>query len=263
MPFVQANGINLYYEELGEGTPLVCIAGLGATRETWGLLRDNLAEHYRVIVFDNRGIGDTDAPAGPYSIEQMADDTIGLMDALEIPSAHLIGHSMGSSIAQNIAFRRPERVKKLILCNTYEKIGKKAEFVFKNNAFLLRKGVSEPDLFRVIMPWLFSEKFFQNAEMTENFIKTAENTPSKQSVDAFEHQITAACDFDGKNQLPDLKMPVLIISGAEDVLTPPENAEKMAKTIKNSTYRLIPTAHFSPIEAPSDVLDQMLLFLSM
>jgi len=261
MPILQANGINMYYEEYGSGTPLICIAGLGATHEAWILMKDDLAAHFRVIVFDNRGIGKTDAPDEPYSIEQMADDTLALMDALKIPSAHIAGHSMGTSIAKNIAFREPKRIKTLILCNNFTKIAEKAEFMFKTNAFLLRQGVSEQNLFRVILPWLFSDHFFENKEMVENMIKMTESAESQQSMDAFERQIDAACDFDGKNIISCLKMPILIISGDFDILTPPET-EKSAKKLENCEYTTVPTGHLSIIEAPKAVLEPFLAFLA-
>ena len=260
MPNIQANGINMYYKEYGSGPPLICISGLGATHEAWILMQKGLAEHFRVIVFDNRGIGKTDAPETAYSIEQMADDTMALMDELKISSAHIAGHSMGTSIAQNIAFRQPKMVKTLILCNFFIKLAKKSAFMFKTNAFLLRNGVSEQKLFRVVLPWLFSDHFFEDKKNVENLLKMNEFAESQQSVGAFERQIDAACAFDGKNLLPDLKMPILIISGAADILTPPSEAENMAKMLENCDYCTIPTGHLSLSEAPQTVLEHILTF---
>ncbi len=123
MPFVRANDINMYYEIHGEGEPVVLIAGLNSDHTLYqrmGLI-SLLAESYQVIAFDNRGVGQTDKPDIPYSIEMMADDTAGLLDALGIEHAHILGTSMGGRIAAALALNHPRQVKSLILVSTIVK----------------------------------------------------------------------------------------------------------------------------------------------
>ena len=119
MPKIQTNNIELYYETYGGGgKPLVLISGLGYSNWQWHKMVPLLAKHFQVITFDNRGVGQSDKPAGPYTAGMLARDTVGLLDALKIEKAIIAGHSMGGFIAQAIALDFPQRVEKLILCST-------------------------------------------------------------------------------------------------------------------------------------------------
>src|ERR1044071_6561394 len=115
MPSVRVGEISMYYIEAGRGEPLVLVMGLGAGHLAWGFQVPAFAERYRVIAFDNRGAGQTDAPDHPYTTRMMADDTVGLMDALGVERAHVLGVSMGGMIAQEIALDHPDRVRSLQL----------------------------------------------------------------------------------------------------------------------------------------------------
>src|SRR5579871_570460 len=118
MPTISVNDIDMYYEVHGEGEPLVLIAGTNSDHTLYRGITPQLAAKYQVIVFDNRGVGQTSKPDIPYSIEMMADDTAGLLDALGITGAHMLGTSMGGRIAVALALRHPRHVKSLILVST-------------------------------------------------------------------------------------------------------------------------------------------------
>src|SRR3954470_2981688 len=115
MPSVLFNELELYYEETGSGPPLLLIAGLSGNTLGWSMLQPVLAEHFRVIAFDNRGAGRSSAPPGPYTTAQMAQDAVALLDYFDIDRAHIIGQSMGGMIAQELALAHPERVDRLVL----------------------------------------------------------------------------------------------------------------------------------------------------
>jgi pimeloyl-ACP methyl ester carboxylesterase len=118
MPKVQANGITLYYEVHGTGDPLILISGMSYDHWQWHKMTPDLAQHFQVIVFDSRGVGESDKPAGPYTAQLLADDTAALLEALGHRQAFVLGHSMGGFIAQALALSRPELVGKLILAST-------------------------------------------------------------------------------------------------------------------------------------------------
>lgn len=118
MPKTNVNEVNVSYKVHGEGEPLVLIMGFAAPRWAWFFQTRAFKKHYKVITFDNRGVGKTDKPSEPYTIKTMADDTIGLMDYLGIDKAHILGYSMGGIIAQELIIHYPERVRKLILSST-------------------------------------------------------------------------------------------------------------------------------------------------
>jgi pimeloyl-ACP methyl ester carboxylesterase len=118
MPYVEVNDIQIYYEIHGDGEPLVLIVGLGTDISEWeGIIRW-LAKKYKVLAFDNRGVGRTNKPDTPYSIEMMAHDTAGLMQTLGIQQAHILGISMGGRIALALSLRHSMSVKKLVLVST-------------------------------------------------------------------------------------------------------------------------------------------------
>src|SRR6185503_20953113 len=112
---VQSGSAKIYWEEQGSGDPILLIMGLGASLEAWDRTAPVLASRYRVILFDNRGVGRSDVPPGPYSLEMMADDAAAVLDAAGVQAAHVYGASMGGMIAQEFALRHPTRVRKLIL----------------------------------------------------------------------------------------------------------------------------------------------------
>src|SRR5512139_3284543 len=114
MPKAQTNGIELYYETQGEGQPLVLVSGLGYPLWQWHKMVPYLVEHFRVITFDNRGVGQSDKPAGPYTAQMLAADTVGLLDALDIEKAIVMGNSMGGFIAKAMALDFSQRVNKII-----------------------------------------------------------------------------------------------------------------------------------------------------
>jgi len=120
MPLIQANDIHLFYETHGDPAagPLLLICGVGQWRASWWRNVGPLAEHFYVITFDNRGIGDSDKPDVPYSLDMLAEDTLGLLDALKIERAHVFGHSLGGGIALFMARKQPQRVASLILAST-------------------------------------------------------------------------------------------------------------------------------------------------
>src|SRR5262249_51251302 len=111
MPKVQVNGSDLYYESRGTGDPLLLIAGFACDHTIWSLVVPILASRHRVVVFDNRGTGQTSSPDRDFSIRQLAEDAAGLLDAIGLTSAHVAGHSMGGMIAQELALAHPEKVR--------------------------------------------------------------------------------------------------------------------------------------------------------
>jgi 3-oxoadipate enol-lactonase len=118
MKFADNDGVRLAYEEHGDGDPILFVHGLGYDRLGWGPLPELLADDFRVITFDNRGVGDSDVPEGPYAVPQMAADAVAVLDATGVESAHVFGASLGGFIAQELALSYPERVRKLVLAST-------------------------------------------------------------------------------------------------------------------------------------------------
>ena len=119
MPYADNHGTRIYWEERGAGDPLLLIMGLGYTSEMWYRMAPLLSARYRTILYDNRGVGRSDAPEGPYPIATMADDAAAVLDAAGVDRAHVFGVSLGGMIAQELALRYPAPVRSLVLGCTH------------------------------------------------------------------------------------------------------------------------------------------------
>ncbi len=255
MPTVQANGIDIYYEDSGQGHPLVLISGLGYTLWQWHRMIPGLAKHYRVIAFDNRGVGRTDKPAGPYSAEMLAEDTAGLLEALGIEKAHVMGHSMGGFIAQALALSYPEKVAKLILCAT--NFGGPNHVPVTPEAMAVLSDVSGDPVERFKRGLMVScAPGFAEAhpEIIAEWIEYRAQNP----IEPLPYQaqmaiglglLSAQASFEEK--LPSVQAPTLILFGKHDKVVPPENASLLAEKIPDSQIQILPNAgHFFPVEVP-------------
>jgi len=133
MPVIETNGINIYYETKGSGSPLMLINGWGGNLDSWSSrMVGLLAEKHHVIMMDNRGTGRSDKPDIPYTMDMMAADTRGVLEALGIEKAHIMGFSMGGAITQELVLNFPERVQSIALISTWPKFNNYAKTVYEN-----------------------------------------------------------------------------------------------------------------------------------
>lgn len=255
MPKIKSNQIELYYETHGAGQPLVLISGLGYSSWQWHKMVPFLAKHFQAVTFDNRGVGQSDKPAGPYTAQMLAADTVGLLDALGIEKAIIVGHSMGGFIAQAMALDFAQRISKLILCST--NFGGPRHVPVTPEALKVLTDVTSDALTRfknglaVSTAPGWSER---NPEMIEEWIKWRVANP----IEPVHYQaqlaiglalLPEAAAFETK--LPEISVPTLILFGAHDKVVPPANADLLAKQIAGSQTRILPDAgHFFPIEVP-------------
>jgi len=234
MPMANVGDINVYYEVHGEGEPLLLIMGLGSDMTSWIFQIQEFSKKYRVIVFDNRGVGRTDAPDTPYSTELMADDTAGLLHALDIDRAHILGLSMGGFIAQELALKYPQRVKSLILATTAAVPRSWATHVLGTMLRLNQEGVNRQTLTTLRLSWLFTDKFFDNPELVRTVIDTMLANPYPQPVHAYARQFDAATEHDTRDRIGKITAPTLVLVGKEDILLPIQMSEELAAGIPNA-----------------------------
>lgn len=255
MPKIHANGIELYFEIHGTGQPLVLISGLGNTRWQWHRMVPLLAEHFQVITFDNRGVGQSDKPPGPYTAQMLAADTLGLLDGLGIEKAIIMGHSMGGFIAQAIALDSLEHLDKLILCST--NFGGPRHVPVTPEAMKVLTDISSDPLTRFKNGLSVSTApgwAEINPEMIQKWIEWRAANPIEPA--AYQSQLAIglsllpeAASFE--NRLSRISVPTLILFGAHDKVVPPENAALLAEKIALSKVVILPDAgHFFPIEIP-------------
>lgn len=231
MPFCIVNGLKVNYEIFGQGRPVVMIMGLAGDMNWWEHQIPALSEHLQVIVFDNRGTGGTDKPDERYSIRDLADDTIGLMDALDIETAHLVGISMGGMIAQEVCLNYTERVGKMVLgcthCGGRGFIMPTPEAVGK---LTLTRGKTLEEIARQIISIMFTPRYIlDNPETIQTIVDRF--VQKRQSRKDFRNQFWAIMGHNTYERLPEVTAPTLVITGSEDLLVPPENSSILAKNI--------------------------------
>jgi pimeloyl-ACP methyl ester carboxylesterase len=267
MPKAHPNDIDIYYEITGTGDPLVLIAGVGYGLWFWHKVVPKLAEHFQVIAFDNRGAGQSDKPDGPYTVPMMAADTAGLMHALDVQRAAVMGHSLGGFVAQELAVSRPDLVGKLILGATTHggpnvfPITPEALEVLMNRegdpVELVKRGIAvgcapgfadrQPEVVRECMDYRFG-----------NPVPPAQY----QAQVAAGAAMSALTDEQVAGRLGQIKVPVLILFGERDTVVPPGNAELLAQKIPDSTIRLLSDAgHMYPLERPEAAAAAVVDFL--
>jgi pimeloyl-ACP methyl ester carboxylesterase len=255
MPTVEANGINIYYEISGEGEPLVLISGLGYGLWQWHKMIPQLAEHFKVIAFDNRGAGNTDKPPGPYSAKMMADDTAGLLKAIDVNQAIVVGHSMGGFIAQELTLSYPELVSKLVLTSTNFGGPNHIPVTPEAMAVLMDQTGDPVERVRRGAAVAFNQGFDKDhPEVVEEITQYRLSEPVPQ--DAYQAQLAVGLGLLSieacfENRLSEVAVPTYIIFGAGDRVTPPGNAELLAEKIPDSTVHILPdVGHLFTMENP-------------
>jgi pimeloyl-ACP methyl ester carboxylesterase len=262
MPYALNAGTKIYWEEHGQGDPLLLIMGLGATLDLWHRVTPMVSGTYRTILLDNRGAGRSDTPPGPYSIPQMAEDSRAVLDAAGVSTARVFGASMGGMIAQELALNHPERVRSLILGCTAA--GGKAVVPADREvtATLAARTTLPPDqAARVMVPFTYDAST-PRARVEED---CAIRERTAISDDAFSAQYQAIRAWPGTiDRLAALKMPVLVIHGETDRLVPPENGRILARAIPHSKLVMIPNAsHIFFTDQPEVSRDAILSFLAL
>jgi pimeloyl-ACP methyl ester carboxylesterase len=240
MPTIKANGISIYYEIDGEGDPLILIMGLRRNAEWWYRQIPALSEHFQVVAFDNRGAGRSDQPDEDYSMALFADDTAALMQTLGLTSAHVLGISMGGYIAQELAIKYPQRVRRLVLGCTGpggpQAVHMTSERMEK---FVANEGLTPREILHKDMDIYFSERFIrEEAEKIEEFVEIS--LRFYQPPGPFLRQLAACRRHNTYDRLHRITHPSLILTGDEDPLVPPGNSLLLQGRIPQARLETFP-----------------------
>lgn len=251
MPHIQINNAEFYYELHGDPTkqPLVLINGLTRDHNAWSKMLPELTQDFYILIFDNQGVGQTKDQGAAFSVETMADDTMMLIEALKLEKPCVAGHSLGGAIAQVIAQKHVDKIYKLALCNTFIKIRPQAEEAFHKILLMRQSGVAETEIMDSLIPWVFSKSFI-TPEVRAYIEQMNQSNPYPQSIEDYQRQLKAVCQFDSKNWVRHIHMPVLVIGSEEDVTATPEQARELAACIPNAKLEFLPGAHVSYAEQP-------------
>jgi 3-oxoadipate enol-lactonase len=242
--------VRLHYRITGEGPhTLVLVNGVGDDVEAWANQVDDLTRaQLQVVSFDNRGVGLSGQPPGPYSTREMSEDLKALAIELGLGTFHLAGVSMGGAIAQEYAIAHGEDLVSLVLANTYAAADPFSRTVFENWAV-----VAEANGMAVMAdqqaPWIYSPAFYEEQpERVEDLIREAQK--STQPPSAFAAQIAALVDHDARARLGELSTPTLVIAADSDITIRPALSHRLYEAIPHASWITVPGGHAAFWEAP-------------
>jgi 3-oxoadipate enol-lactonase len=259
MPKVRVNGIELNYVETGSGDPLLLIMGFGGDHLAWAFQVPAFSEKYRVITFDNRGAGQSSVPDVAYSTRMMADDAVGLLEALRIERAHVLGVSMGGMIAQEVALNHPRRVRSLQLHCTYARPDRYMLALMDAWRSVRAKATPEEWL-RTVALWLFAPVTFdERPEFVETVIQTGLANPHPFTLTGFFRQGDAVRGHDALARLPTLTCPTLVSVAEHDILVPPRFSRELAAAVPKAELRMIESAAHAYFWERPDTFNTMCL----
>ncbi|HET6911144.1 MAG TPA: alpha/beta hydrolase [Mycobacteriales bacterium] len=261
MPFLELDGIRIHFRLEGEGDNVVVLVnGLADDLDTWMLQVPDLVDHgYKVLTFDNRGVGQSDKPMGPYSTALMAADTKQLVDALSITNFHLVGVSMGGMIAQEYAIRHGSDLASLTLACTYAAPGRFCGRMFQFWQDLAPvMGLSA--VMRDVLLWAFTPKFFaerdEDAEEFESSLRFI-----TQPIPAYLSQLAAIQGHDTEEALSTIRTQTLVLAGEEDILIPVSLQRELHGRIPEARWATTPGGHACMWEYPAEFNQSLLSFL--
>ncbi len=258
MPTARVNDATLHYRIDGDAAspPLVLSNSLGTSLEMWEPQVAALAARFRVIRYDGRGHGRSTEPPGPYSIERLACDVVGLLDALSIPRAHFGGLSMGGMVGIWLGIHEPARIDRLVLANTAAKIGTAEMWNARIDA-VRRGGMAS------ISPAVLA-RFFTPAALDAPtpIIASMRATFEKLAPDGYIASCAAVRDMDARHLLSRIHAPTLVIAGTNDLATPPPDGRYIVEHIADARYVELPAPHLSNVQAASAFTQAMMSFLT-
>ncbi len=263
MPYLSVSDVNLYYEEYGEGPPLLLIAGLASDSQSWLPVIDGLSKNFRVIIPDNRGTGRTKPMDTETGIQKIADDCILLITHLGLPSVNIAGHSMGGFVALDCALRYSEYISKTIIVSSSAYCTQRNKLLLSDWHEYLKNGMSPELWYRNLFYWIFSDKFFMDKRLLENAVDLAVQYPFQQTEKAFKEQIEAIFNFNYIGDLKRITSKTLALFGRNDLLFPPNLHAGVLKEIPDITVSVMDgVAHSIHVEKPEEFIKIVTAFLN-
>ena len=249
-------GVTLNYEVSGEGDPLLLVMGTSGSIPLWGELVPRLAERYRVIAFDNRGLGGSERGEGPITVASLAEDASALLEALEIPTAHAMGWSLGSAIVQELALAHPRQVASAVLYATWGRCDGYQRAML--SALRLPYAVRDMEAALTIAGLAFSPELMDRPDVEQLFEPMLPAFPQNEAQMAVTvEQWDADLVHDTLDRLGGIEAPALVVVGEQDLLTPPRQSKAVAEAVPKARYELVTgpgSSHGLHIERPDDLV---------
>ncbi len=264
MPIISLDGREFYYEEAGEGADvLVFLSGLGGDHRAFGLTQRHFAGTFRTLALDSRDAGRSWRADAPYSTADMADDVASWLGAIGVDRAHLVGHSLGGLVAQEVAIRHPRLVRSLALSSTHAGASPWRKAVVESWVQLRELAGDDAGRFaRGTLPMLVGRKFYEHPEQVQGLIRFAERNPWPQDVAAFSRQARATMGHEAHGRLGTIAVACLALVGEDDLINPPATARELAAEIPGARLEVLPgVGHMPHVENRIDFREALERFL--
>ena len=262
MPKIKLGNRHFYYEIEGKGHPLVLVPAYTCDIHLYDSIRAGLAEHFQLYLIDNRGSGQSDHAQDPYTVDDMASDTIGIIRALKLKKPHVLGSSMGSAVVQTVAAKHGDEIGKCVLAYPFPKMTAVGAAALSFIYHLRMDGARSARLAESVMPWILSNSFMANTHAVSAFVDIFTSNPAPQSESDHKLQLEALLKFDSRKWLKNVTAPILAICGEEDILAPPKEFQKLAKSMNNVKLKIIPEmGHAVHAEMPEEFNKLVIEFL--
>jgi len=259
MAFFNNNGVKLFYETIGEGPPLLLINGLSCDTRQWEPLISFLKTSFQVISYDMRCSGHSDKPTDPITIPELADEALALMKYLKHDKVDVMGFSMGGIIAQDLALRHPEAIKKLALLSSMPSF-RRPNPPSDDAMEILHAEEFSIELLEKIFNLIFATKYKTEANKKE-YIKMKLEDKNPQPPEAYFNQLQASEKYESFDTVHNISLPTLIMTGDQDALISPKNSDWLNEKIPNSQLHIFKeVGHISPLECPEALANQLKQF---
>ncbi len=263
MAFIEANGATFYYETHGQGQPLVLIGGYGTSHLLWLPVLNALSQHYQVVIFDNRGgAGQTQDDGRELSIDLLADDVMALITTLDLQKPHIVGQSMGGSIAQSMAARYGDQLGKIVLLVTSAKWRQAVIIGLSIITRMMEDKMPIDDILANRAAWVYGEAFLSDPKKMALFKQAVLNDPHPQTLVDRKRQMVALEGFDGRKLLAAIKSETLVVYGEEDLLSLPGESKFLAEHIAGAKLLGFGTGHGVIVEEPQAFAKALIEFFA-
>ena len=265
MPLVQVRtGVGLHHEITGEGEPLLVVMGTSGALGLWGEVVPRLAQRYQVIAFDNRGLGGSERGEGPITAASMAEDASALLEALEVPRAHVLGWSLGSAVAQEMALAHPQQVATAVLYATWGRCDGFQRSIF--TALRHPYATRDMEAALAVAGLAFSPQLLDHPDFLQLLEPMAPFFPQdEEQMAVTTEQWDADLALDTLDRLGGISAPTLVVVGEQDLLTLPWQAQAVADRTPGARYELVPgpgSSHCLHLERPEDLVGVVSDFLT-
>jgi pimeloyl-ACP methyl ester carboxylesterase len=251
VPRLRVGAVELAYDEVGDGEALVFLSGTSLDRTVWGPQVAAFADRYRCITLDNRDVGESTQMTGGYTPRDMAADVDGLLAALDLPAAHVVGHSLGGAVAQELALASPDRVRTLTLVGSWARNDEYTRALFRTWKRL--RTTLEPAAFLEAILLTGVGHTFLNGIGVDAMVQLFLAAPHPQSAEAYCRQVDADLAHDTADRLGKIQPPTLVIAGDEDKIFPPHHPRQLADGIGAELLMIAGVGHSPAIENPAVV----------